>query len=924
MQVSHETNGRSDYFHGNGGNRVKNLTIFLTACALLLLPTTAWADYYAVFTHPNDAKSLVGEAYRRFTYAFTLTGKPTLKVRLMKTGGGFVTGISPWPSLKLVTNDSVSQSAYLQPDSFGVYSFPLDTTTFPDGSLAIGVQVDPAWGGTAIRPLMLNVTIDNAPGPVTGAQTLWYCTPQFNMFWRNWKGGCDSIEWNGQPVTINSLPGKVRTATPYTTRLGSTDLWTQRVGTNTSGMFPRIFETKAGHFGIWFKQQYYRSSLDDHRTIIEMDGCRNEGTIGFMVKAIPASDGGIFGVTTQGRIFHSGPRGCVHTVAGWRLKKDVIPPYWEDNKDPQFDDRWENVGKFEEDGPQSLFEPWGIASNPAKPWELYVADTRNHRIVEMAYGELAPVPTSEATDVEHFSGSRTKTAGYKDGTAEETLFNEPWDLVSLPDGSYLVTDMWNHAIRRIAPDGSSTTVAQSRVLPTRAQLSLTDRISGPSKLPSELRPTYSAAGPCTGPTKAIFAAPAGIARTSDPNVVNFVTYGTYVIYKLTLSPCRIDVLAPMVGVTGRDYEPTIHVDAAGANGPVDDIFLGSWGQSSNQRYDKNGKPVGKWMPSGPNQVANEGHQQYVQNPGYPWMAFPDPNGRMWVAGSVGEVYILTKKLGTDPTFNLTTFNSGMQVWGTGTTTGAGAVRRPSFGLACGERGQNAFGGPGWDSLKAMSASDFRTWTKAGGCGSIARSEITDADADNMKYVIDWEAALGQDPVPVPSVDSPIYNGAMVITGTGGTPGARITVLVNSIEVELSEDAIVEEAGTWSAQLVAEVVTNDTVAASQAFGGFESAASSAVTVVADTVPTTPGQPSQAGGTCTITVTWAGSNDNIGVVTYQILRGGVAVGSVNAPTTSFKHEGIASGTNDTYTVIAYDTAGQASATSAASAQVYCVIN
>ena len=56
------------------------------------------------------------------------------------------------------------------------------------------------------------------------------------------------------------------------------------------------------------------------------------------------------------------------------------------------------------------------------------------------------------------AGSRTKV-GFKDGRGEEARFHFPTGLVMAADGSLLVTDMFNHRLRRVLPDGMVSTVA---------------------------------------------------------------------------------------------------------------------------------------------------------------------------------------------------------------------------------------------------------------------------------------------------------------------------------------------------------------------------------------------------------------------------------------------------------------------------------
>lgn len=83
--------------------------------------------------------------------------------------------------------------------------------------------------------------------------------------------------------------------------------------------------------------------------------------------------------------------------------------------------------------------PRGIKIAP--DGSLYVADSRNHRIQHIA-ADGAPLKTwGSFGDVNA-------------GSAQDGLFNEPWDVAIGPDGSVYVSDTWNHRVQKFSADGT--------------------------------------------------------------------------------------------------------------------------------------------------------------------------------------------------------------------------------------------------------------------------------------------------------------------------------------------------------------------------------------------------------------------------------------------------------------------------------------
>ncbi|MBI5105703.1 MAG: hypothetical protein HZB46_12115 [Solirubrobacterales bacterium] len=80
----------------------------------------------------------------------------------------------------------------------------------------------------------------------------------------------------------------------------------------------------------------------------------------------------------------------------------------------------------------------------------------------------------------------------------------------------------------------------------------------------------------------------------------------------------------------------------------------------------------------------------------------------------------------------------------------------------------------------------------------------------------------------------------------------------------------------------------------------------------TPPSTPANVAGTAGSGQVALTWTASTDAVGVTGYRVYRGGALVGSPAGP--SFVDTGLANGTSYSYTVVAVDAAGNASAASA----------
>lgn len=105
-----------------------------------------------------------------------------------------------------------------------------------------------------------------------------------------------------------------------------------------------------------------------------------------------------------------------------------------------------------------------------------IADSRNCRIRRVSAAGV--ITTVAGTTACGFSGDG--------GQATQARLNSPTDVAPLPDGGFLIADNVNHRVRRVAPDGTITTVAGNGVATYGGD-------GGPATKASLRWPTYVAA-----------------------------------------------------------------------------------------------------------------------------------------------------------------------------------------------------------------------------------------------------------------------------------------------------------------------------------------------------------------------------------------------------------------------------------------------
>jgi cellulose 1,4-beta-cellobiosidase len=174
----------------------------------------------------------------------------------------------------------------------------------------------------------------------------------------------------------------------------------------------------------------------------------------------------------------------------------------------------------------------------------------------------------------------------------------------------------------------------------------------------------------------------------------------------------------------------------------------------------------------------------------------------------------------------------------------------------------------------------------------APTGVTVASATSSSVSLTWTAST--DNVGVTGYD--IYRGT-TLAGTSATASFTDTGLTASTQYSYTVKAF-DAAGNLSS--ASSAVTATTTSGST--GGDT------------TPPSTPTNVTASGVTSTgASLSWSPSTDNVGVAGYHVYRGGTLVGSTAS--TSFSDSGLTPSTHYSYTVVAYDAAGNVSPASAA---------
>lgn len=218
---------------------------------------------------------------------------------------------------------------------------------------------------------------------------------------------------------------------------------------------------------------------------------------------------------------------------------------------------------------------------------------------------------------------------------------------------------------------------------------------------------------------------------------------------------------------------------------------------------------------------------------------------------------------------------------------------------------------------SYSVQTFYASNATGGADTVTATFATPITSFGILYAHEYSGVLQTAPIDVTAAASgtsgSLNSGPVTTTNAvdllfaGGVSASVVTspgpgyVARSTAEGNITEDIVVSVPGSYSA-----TATNQQGAWAMQVVAFKAAGGTPDT----TPPTVPSGLSVTGTTAsTVSLSWTASTDKVGVAGYKVFRSGAQVGT--SGTTSYTDTGLAPSTTYSYTVSAYDAAGNNSA-------------
>jgi chitodextrinase len=377
---------------------------------------------------------------------------------------------------------------------------------------------------------------------------------------------------------------------------------------------------------------------------------------------------------------------------------------------------------------------------------------------------------------------------------------------------------------------------------------------------------------------------------------------------------KLTVYTAAAGTTAPS-QPRQFISTAGVAGRIDLSWAPSTDDRGIARYDvyRNNRKLGSTTSTSFTDttviMSGEYYVQAVDTDG----SLSPPSSRAW--------FIVPSSAGTDttaPAANITAPASGATVSGTFTINASASdnagVSKVEFyvdGVLQGTDTSAPYTSS-WDTSAAGSGTHWLFARAYDGAGNYGTSSVT--------LVTVGSGGGGGDTTPPTVAITAPTNGSTVSGVTTISTAASDNVAVTRVELLVDgtvkgTDTAAPYNFTWDSTSVA---NGSHAIAAQAFDIAGNNATAAVTVTAsnaapDTTP--PSAPSDlaavAAGSTAMNLTWTASTDNVGVTGYDVYRNGAKIAT--ATSTSYADTGLTAATAYTYTVVAQDAAGNASAPS-----------
>src|SRR5215510_9360825 len=261
-------------------------------------------------------------------------------------------------------------------------TFPIDMNQVSDGTHVVGVHLlgaDPLVYSPFFAQVMVNRSVDRTP--------VLPC-----MFVQGGQLESCEEEW----ISLSSLPPPgtyplvPQPSLPYTTRLPSNALYHEHVQPRAGYLWEPIYTVVRDQFDNTFVVGWMNEKMDDFQKAgpildryLSGDGPRGLGYVSaYITGAIGRNEDNLYFVESgfkRARFGKISVDGTITTIAGWRLRADVVPYNPHDTTIPEAlrATTYEKVGTSDVD----LCLPLDCVQDPRVEALWYACDTGNHRIV---------------------------------------------------------------------------------------------------------------------------------------------------------------------------------------------------------------------------------------------------------------------------------------------------------------------------------------------------------------------------------------------------------------------------------------------------------------------------------------------------------------------------------------------------------------